>query len=594
MLHFDGSHMKLWMRLGLWLAGFAVVVVFAVLNLGFDPTFAEFAAPVETRSDSPVDQSIFFTSRTLAGLAATPQEQRLAVLAVRYADHELDQSFATAIRDSASSRVPLPAPAIATSRRIAEVRAQIRTDNAKIESLLHNSDSLETETNAEQLRVTEAQLTLENDELDNLQQDLARFGGDKQQKLQQAFDQHHAIAGQASALTQKTATTPPESAANLPFLLGKFRIFRSLQERGNSLAEADANVDRAMVVLRQMHEELKAKGGESKVSGLTRDPTRSASVVDLQLLSGRQKDMGDLDKRIRDLGQLRAVYNDWQSLIQAQTHTIKLGVIADGLSIVMTFLGLFVISGLVQAALKRGERKYNRRLDHFRVLISLVLEVIVVARIAVVIFGLPSDVSTIVGLVTAGITVALKDFLVSFVGWFALMGKRGIQVGDWVEIDGTQGEVLKVTSLHTYLLETGNWATDGHPTGRQAVFMNKFAVEKKYFNFSTREQWLWDEIKIPVPITKEIRPDLLAKLQSLVEQQTKEDAAQATSSWRDIEKTHDLAARPVTPAVVVRTAPAGLEIVVRYVSKASRRFDTAVCLRQKVLSALELGISANR
>nr|WP_081490676.1 mechanosensitive ion channel family protein [Terriglobus roseus] len=132
-------------------------------------------------------------------------------------------------------------------------------------------------------------------------------------------------------------------------------------------------------------------------------------------------------------------------------------------------------------------------MKHARVVLTVLLEVIVVARVAVVIFGMPGYVSTIIGFVTAGITVTLKDFLVSFVGWFALMGRRGVQVGDWVEIDGTQGEVLEVTALHTYVLEAGNWATSGQFTGRQAVFMNKYAVERKYFNFSTSEQWLWEE-----------------------------------------------------------------------------------------------------
>ncbi|WP_157178435.1 hypothetical protein [Terriglobus roseus] len=43
------------------------------------------------------------------------------------------------------------------------------------------------------------------------------------------------------------------------------------------------------------------------------------------------------------------------------------------------------------------------------------------------------------------------------------------------------------------------------------------------------------------------------------------------------------------PAAVVRTSSAGLEVVVRYVTKAPRRFETAVRLRQVVLGALGLG-----
>ena len=93
----------------------------------------------------------------------------------------------------------------------------------------------------------------------------------------------------------------------------------------------------------------------------------------------------------------------------------------------------------------------------------------------------------------------MKDFIVGFFGWFVLMGKDGIRAGDWVEINGVGGEVLKVGFLHTVLLETGNWTDAGHPTGRKVSFVNSFAIEGHYFNFSTSGQWLWDEIEVQVP-----------------------------------------------------------------------------------------------
>ena len=76
----------------------------------------------------------------------------------------------------------------------------------------------------------------------------------------------------------------------------------------------------------------------------------------------------------------------------------------------------------------------------------------------------------------AGLTVALKDFIVAFFGWFILMGKHGIREGDWVEINGIGGEVVEIGVLRTILLETGNWNDAGHPTGRKVSFVNSFAI----------------------------------------------------------------------------------------------------------------------
>jgi len=95
--------------------------------------------------------------------------------------------------------------------------------------------------------------------------------------------------------------------------------------------------------------------------------------------------------------------------------------------------------------------------------------------------------------------VALKDFIVGFLGWFVLMGKNGIRLGDWVEINGVTGEVVELGMFHTVLLETGNWTDSGHPTGRRVTFTNSYAIEGHYFNFSTSGQWMWDELQVVLP-----------------------------------------------------------------------------------------------
>ena len=95
--------------------------------------------------------------------------------------------------------------------------------------------------------------------------------------------------------------------------------------------------------------------------------------------------------------------------------------------------------------------------------------------------------------------MVFQDFILAFFGWFVLMGKNGIRVGDWVEINGVGGEVVEIGLFRTALLETGNWTDKGHPTGRRVTFINNFAVTGQYFNFSTAGQWMWDEISVNVP-----------------------------------------------------------------------------------------------
>src|SRR4029077_6379357 len=121
----------------------------------------------------------------------------------------------------------------------------------------------------------------------------------------------------------------------------------------------------------------------------------------------------------------------------------------------------------------------------------------------------------------------------AFFGWFALMGKNGIRVGDWVEINGVSGEVIEIGVLKTVLLELGNWTDTGHPTGRQVGFSNSFAMEGHFFNFSTAGQWLWDELEVTLPATGD--PYLMAEeTRKLVERKTEDDSAKAAEDWERV------------------------------------------------------------
>ena len=133
-----------------------------------------------------------------------------------------------------------------------------------------------------------------------------------------------------------------------------------------------------------------------------------------------------------------------------------------------------------------------------------------------ILFGVPNQMSTIIGLAGAGLTVACKDFIMGFIGWFLLMGRNGLRVGDWVEIDGVVGEVVEIGLLRTVLLETGNWTDSGHPTGRKVAFVNSFAIEGHFFNFSTTGQWLWDEVEIMVPASQNPYP-VIDAIQKMVD-----------------------------------------------------------------------------
>jgi small-conductance mechanosensitive channel len=199
-----------------------------------------------------------------------------------------------------------------------------------------------------------------------------------------------------------------------------------------------------------------------------------------------------------------------------------------------------------------------------------------------VVMGTPADLPTVLGLAGAGLTVALKDFIVAFVGWFVLMGRNGIRVGDWVEINGVVGEVAEINLLRTVLLETGNWTDTGHPTGRKVGFVNSYAIEGHFFNFSTAGQWLWDEIEFLVPNSEDPYP-VIAEIQEMVTGETEADARAAEQEWQHASNQYRVQSVSAAPAVNLRPTTAGVEVHVRYITRAQERFATRTRLYQALV-----------
>ena len=227
----------------------------------------------------------------------------------------------------------------------------------------------------------------------------------------------------------------------------------------------------------------------------------------------------------------------------------------------------------------------KKRLMSARVVVRFAVQALGALVILFLIFGAPNQTPTILGLAGAGLTVALKDFIVGFIGWFVLMGRNGIRVGDWVEINGVGGEVVEINLLRTVLLETGNWTDAGHPTGRKVAFVNSYAVEGHYFNFSTSGQWSWDELQVLIPAGEDPYP-VVDKIQKLVVAETQANSSLAEQEWQRATTRYRVKSFSAIPSLNLRPTPAGVEVMIRYIVHAHERFDVRARLYGAIVELL--------
>ena len=544
-----------------------------------------------------VDLSPWQTAQALAPLAVSAEEAEYAHEAQRLADHEVVQAFASALRQAnidAEHRV-LSGEALTLSQRVAQLQQFVKDDQAHVTAISPSSSSTPAPTpakpassspsNNNALDLAQAQLALDSDQLADAQQDLERASGDNRGRIQSELAAHQATMAKLSAEAQTDRDTAVASAAQRSTLAHRIVSWNNQRARSSLIAQALAEAQADIATLTAAHIALEVKADAAVSASANQSLAPSARLADMQAGSAQRQLLSIYDDRIDTQQQLAAVYTKWSAQVQLQ-HRIVLHMIMQ--SLVLIFV-IFIATLLCDALLRHllAHPIIDRRQMHtLRTLTQLGVQVVGALLILFIIFGSPRQLSTVLGLATAGLTIALQDFILAFLGWFVLMGKGGIRVGDWVEINGVAGEVIEIGLMNTTLLETSDLKERGHPTGRQISFLNNFAIRGQYFNFSTTGQWMWDEISVTLPPAVHTEA-VVERIRTAVVEQTAADAEIAEQEWKRGKRDDGLGRFSADPVLVLRPSVAGINVRVRYVTRASEKLVVRNRIYATVVDLLE-------
>ena len=563
-----------------------------------------------------VDETSYTTAVRLNLAAQTADEQSLSQSALRIADHELDLAFTAALRDVEAHPPALNSDAAVIQGRIAKSQSLLDADQQRVAQLtaaLAQAKAAQKDAIQDDLDLAQSQLELDKDELDEANQDLVDAGGNPRQQIETMVQEHNA---QTKAHPPAPAAAAPAPGALQNGSLGKFKAWRQIKQKQQDLDDAKSAADQKAQALTERRSGLansldNTKGGISALSQHVKQPPTPAvtaappataapaaaaapaqrSHEDAATLLGQTKSISAdqkiltlLDRRIADQRQLARVYQQWSALVATEAEAAEHQLLLNALIIVVIALALLFLDQWLQHLLDNPKLD-RRQVETLRSITRAALRVIGILIILLIVVGMPSQFGTMIGIVGAGLTVALKDFIVAFFGWLVLMGRNGIRLGDWVEINGVSGEVTELGMFHTVLLETGNWSDSGHPTGRRVTFTNSFAIEGHYFNFSTSGQWLWDELKVVVPAGSDPYP-IVEAITKEVTEVTAESAKQAEQEWQRAVPAGRGKSFSGQPGINVKPVVGGVEISVRYITRANDRFMQRAKLYQSAVDLL--------
>ncbi len=229
-----------------------------------------------------------------------------------------------------------------------------------------------------------------------------------------------------------------------------------------------------------------------------------------------------------------------------------------------------------------------RRRYQFLLVRKIVLWALVVSIIGFTFATELSSLVTFAGLITAGLAVAMQSVLVSIVGYFFLIGKYGIRVGDRVQIGAVTGEVIELGLVRLHLMELSPAGPLG-PTGRVVAFANSivFQASGGIFKQIPGVNLAWHDITLEVTAVVGLHGDQGAAVRSRragVLADYRDDFAHQTRELKKTSSAHQ--AQDAQPQVQLRFSIENVEALVRYPVQLMRAAEIDERMSRELLNVI--------
>jgi small-conductance mechanosensitive channel len=246
----------------------------------------------------------------------------------------------------------------------------------------------------------------------------------------------------------------------------------------------------------------------------------------------------------------------------------------------LIFLQFLIVRLIYRRVTSPGARFLVRRIAGY---VTGGLAILIIGRLW---FEGIGSLSTFLGIITAGLAIALRDLFSNFAGWLYILGRRPFTVGNRIQIGEHKGDVIDIRLFQFTLLEIGNWIQADQSTGRVIHVPNNRVFTASLANYDQGLKQIWCEI--PVLLTFE--SDWKKAKAVLLEIGKAYQSSQKKAVENLDSKEYHIQLSSLTPEVYTRVREGGILLCLRYLCEPRNRRDVESRLWEEVLTRFdELG-----
>ena len=252
---------------------------------------------------------------------------------------------------------------------------------------------------------------------------------------------------------------------------------------------------------------------------------------------------------------------------------------------VLAFFLFFVIKKLILRIVYNATENVKTRYQWHKITsyISFSLISIIIANIWLE--GIES-IATYLGLVSAGIAIALKEPLTNLTGWLYIVWRSPFDVGDRIQLGQETGDVIDTNLFNFTLMEIGNWVDADDHTGRLIHVPNGLIFTATLANYGKGFKYIWNEMPVLVTFESDWRKAKKILLK-IVHDNSIIQTKSAEKKFKEAKKVFIIRKPDLEPTVITNVKDSGVELTLRYLCRPDQRRETEHKIWENILDKFD-------